>query len=104
MPLPFAAHLPGAVTLGSASKTFWGGLRIGWVRAPHERVAELVHSRLTLDLGSPVVDQLALAHLMADHDAVLEVRREQLTASRAALVSGLATNCRRGGSGCRPEG
>ena len=90
MPLPFAAHLPGAVTLGSASKTFWGGLRIGWVRAPHERVAELLHSRLTLDLGSPVVDQLALAHLMADHDAVLEVRREQLAASRAALVSGLA--------------
>jgi DNA-binding transcriptional MocR family regulator len=92
MPLPFAAHLPGAVTLGSASKTFWGGLRIGWVRAPHERVAELLHSRLTLDLGSPVVDQLALAHLMADHDAVLEARREQLAASRAALVAGLATH------------
>lgn len=92
MPLPFAAHLPGAVTLGSASKTFWGGLRIGWVRAPHERVAELLHSRLTLDLGSPVVDQLALARLMADHDAVLEVRREQLAASRAALVSGLAAH------------
>ena len=92
MPLPFAAHLPSAVTIGSASKTFWGGLRIGWVRAPHERVAELLHSRLSLDLGSPVVDQLALVHLMADHDAVLALRREQLAASRAALVSGLATH------------
>ncbi|QIK67038.1 PLP-dependent aminotransferase family protein [Nocardioides sp. HDW12B] len=92
MPLPFAAHLPGAVTVGSASKTFWGGLRIGWVRAPHDRVAELLHSRLTLDLGSPVVDQLALAHLMADHDAVVAARREQLAASRAALVAGLAAH------------
>ena len=92
MPLPFAAHLPGAVTLGSASKTFWGGLRIGWVRAPEDRVAELLHSRLTLDLGSPVVDQLALAHLMADHEAVVTARREQLAASRAALVAGLATH------------
>ena len=27
--LPFAAHHPGAVTIGSASKTLWGGLRIG---------------------------------------------------------------------------
>ena len=37
MPLPFAAHLPDVVTLGSASKAFWGGLRIGWVRAPQPR-------------------------------------------------------------------
>lgn len=89
-PLPFAAHHPQAITLGSASKTYWGGLRIGWLRAPQSRVAELLHSRLTLELGSPVVDQVALAHLMADHDAVLAARREQLTTSRAALVAALA--------------
>ena len=34
MPRPFAAYAPDTVTLGSTSKSFWGGLRIGWVRAP----------------------------------------------------------------------
>ena len=40
MPLPFAAHAPARSSLGSASKAFWGGLRIGWVRAPQPRMAE----------------------------------------------------------------
>ena len=34
MPLPFAAHDPRAITVGSSSKSHWGGLRTGWVRAP----------------------------------------------------------------------
>jgi DNA-binding transcriptional MocR family regulator len=87
--LPFAAHLPQAITLGSASKAYWGGLRLGWIRAPRERIAELLRARLVLDLGTPVVDQLALVHLMGSHDEVLAVRREQLADSRAALVSAL---------------
>jgi DNA-binding transcriptional MocR family regulator len=33
-PPPFASFAPGAITLGSASKAFWGGLRVGWIRAP----------------------------------------------------------------------
>src|SRR3954471_4079018 len=33
-PLPFAASSPGAFSLGSAGKTWWGGLRVGWVRTP----------------------------------------------------------------------
>jgi DNA-binding transcriptional MocR family regulator len=91
MPLPFAAHHPGAITLGSASKTYWGGLRIGWVRAPHARMQALVTSRLTLDLGAPVLEQLALVHLMARREEVLATRRAQLAESRATLVSGLAS-------------
>ena len=38
MPRPFAAYAPDTITLGSASKSFWGGLRLGWVRAPHDRM------------------------------------------------------------------
>ena len=91
MPLPFAAHHPGAITLGSASKTYWGGLRIGWIRAPHARMQALVTSRLTLDLGAPVLEQLALVHLMGRREEVLATRRAQLAESRAALVSGLAS-------------
>jgi DNA-binding transcriptional MocR family regulator len=91
MPLPFAAHAPDTLALGSASKAYWGGLRIGWVRAPQPRMAEVIKARLSLDLGAPVLEQLALVHLMARREEVFRVRREQLTASRAALVSALAT-------------
>jgi DNA-binding transcriptional MocR family regulator len=91
MPLPFAAHAPDTVTLGSASKAYWGGLRIGWVRAPQPRMAEVIAARLSLDLGAPVLEQLALVHLMARREEVTRSRREQLSASRAALVTALAT-------------
>lgn len=54
MPPPFATAAPGTITLGSASKGYWGGLRIGWVRVPDERTMErLVTARLGLDLGAP---------------------------------------------------
>ena len=33
MPRPFAAS-PATITIGSASKTLWGGLRLGWIRSP----------------------------------------------------------------------
>jgi DNA-binding transcriptional MocR family regulator len=53
-------------------------------------MAPLVAARLSLDLGAPVLEQLALVHLMADREQVLGVRLRQLAEARAALVSGLA--------------
>ena len=90
-PLPFAAHAPDTISLGSASKSFWGGLRIGWVRVPPSRMGAVVAARLSLDLGAPVLEQLALVHLMAERKQVLDVRLRQLAEARAALVAALAT-------------
>ena len=90
MPQPFAAHLPRSVTVGSASKTFWGGLRIGWVRAPASLMPVLLQQRLMLDLGAPVVEQLALRRLLADREALVAERRTSLLISRDALVKALA--------------
>ncbi len=64
---------------------------MGGIRAPQPRMAEVIAARLSLDLGAPVLEQLALVHLMARRDEVFRVRREQLADSRAALVSALAT-------------
>ena len=65
MPPPFAAGSPEAITIGSASKAFWGGLRIGWIRAAHGRWSEpLVESRASVDLGAAPVEQLVLADLL----------------------------------------
>ncbi len=91
MPLPFAAHDPRAITVGSSSKSHWGGLRTGWVRAPRTALAPLVASRVTSDLGAPVLEQLVLLELMRVAPGLTEARRADLRSSRDALVTALAT-------------
>ncbi|GAA5168871.1 PLP-dependent aminotransferase family protein [Ornithinimicrobium tianjinense] len=87
---PLGRHLPTAVTVGSASKTFWGGLRIGWLRVPRSRVEEFASSRLRLDLGAPVVEQLVLCHLLDRYDEIVAERRASLRAGRDVLLEGLS--------------
>jgi DNA-binding transcriptional MocR family regulator len=92
MPRPFAAYSPGAVTIGSASKAFWGGLRLGWVRAPHDLVDRMTHARVSMDLGAPVLEQLVLLRLLEGSGATLPGHRERLREQRDALVSALRTH------------
>ncbi|TGN66374.1 PLP-dependent aminotransferase family protein [Nocardioides eburneiflavus] len=87
MPRPLASYAPDAITIGSASKSFWGGLRLGWVRAPLAEMDRLVHARIGLDLGAPVLEQLVLADLLDHADEVLPLHRERLLAGRDALVA-----------------
>jgi DNA-binding transcriptional MocR family regulator len=89
MPRPFAAFSTGAVTIGSASKSFWGGLRLGWVRAPHDLVDRLTRARVSMDLGAPVLEQLVLLRLLERPDEVLVDHRARLREQRDALVSAL---------------
>lgn len=86
-PPPVAVHGREVLTIGSMSKSFWGGLRIGWVRGPAELIARLTAVRTTFDLGSPVVEQLAAAELLARADTVLPARRAQLTGRRDHLLT-----------------
>lgn len=89
MPPPFACFAPGAVTIGSASKMLWGGLRLGWLRAPDGPSMErIVGSRLSVDLGSPLIEQLALLRLLED-PAVRAAHLQRLRTQRAALVAAL---------------
>ena len=90
-PTPLAAFDRGGrvVTLGSTGKTFWGGLRIGWMRADARTIAALARVRASLDMGSPVLEQLAAAELLAEGDATLAARRESLRGRRDRLL-GLA--------------
>jgi DNA-binding transcriptional MocR family regulator len=87
MPRPFAAYAPDAITIGSASKSFWGGLRLGWIRAPREQMERLTRARISLDLGAPVLEQLVLARLLGDADAVLAANRGRLREQRDALAA-----------------
>jgi DNA-binding transcriptional MocR family regulator len=88
-PEPMGVSAPDTISVGSASKAFWGGLRIGWLRAPRERVGMLVSSRLSLDLGAPLLEQLVLCRLLRAPEALLAQRREDLRNSRDALLDAL---------------
>lgn len=89
MPLPLAAHSPTAISIGGVSKAFWGGLRVGWLRAPAAEVAALVEARYSLDLGTPVLDQLTAGELLLDAGTVLSERRSLVRAQRDAVVEAL---------------
>lgn len=83
-----SAHV---LTIGSASKIFWGGLRVGWIRAPAPVVRRLAAARAALDLGGPVLEQLVVTRLLAEIDAVVADRQTELRAAREHLLRRLAT-------------
>lgn len=55
---PFAGFDPGAITVGSLSKTLWGGIRIGWLRCPSRLVESVRAKAVQLSLGASALDQL----------------------------------------------
>ncbi|NEW39695.1 PLP-dependent aminotransferase family protein [Nocardia cyriacigeorgica] len=91
-PPPTASFARGAeiITIGSASKSFWGGLRVGWIRAGQSLITRLLGIRATVDLGTPVMDQLATTYLLEHADTILARRRNQLRDQRAALLDALS--------------
>jgi DNA-binding transcriptional MocR family regulator len=82
-----------AVTVGSASKSHWGGLRLGWIRASEEVLSRLASARYGVDLGSPVFEQLIFAELLDDPGQALDRRREDVRALRDAMVGALKWYC-----------
>ncbi|QFU87223.1 PLP-dependent aminotransferase family protein [Amycolatopsis sp. YIM 10] len=83
---PPPTPISGAVSIGSAAKTFWGGLRIGWLRGDRALVRQLAQARAGTDLGTPVVEQLACAELLGEIDQVLPGRLAELRERRALLL------------------
>lgn len=76
----------GVVRLGSMGKSFWGGLRLGWIRADVGTIQALAVRRASLDLGTPMLEQLACAHLLADDEPALAARRALLRERRDLLL------------------
>jgi len=93
-PPPLAADMAGrrdlVLTVGSMSKSFWGGLRIGWIRAERNTIATLAALRPSVDMGTAILEQLTAARLLERRDELLPERREILRARRTFLISLLA--------------
>lgn len=89
--LPFAAVADPApvVTVGSLSKSVWGGLRIGWVRADPDLLARVARVAGQAQLSGPVLEQLAACHLLDAAAEVRALRSAELRARRDVLVAAL---------------
>ncbi|HVT67282.1 MAG TPA: PLP-dependent aminotransferase family protein [Trebonia sp.] len=86
-----ASRLPNVVTVGSLSKTYWGGLRIGWVRAPEGIIARLAAAKAAADLGSPAFLQgLVAALIRSSHEQIVGHRGEWARPRYAAISAALA--------------
>ncbi|MEA5454445.1 PLP-dependent aminotransferase family protein [Sinomonas sp. JGH33] len=87
---PLAAFSPSVVTVGGLGKLAWGGLRVGWIRAGRTFIARLAQSRTSMDLGTPVFEQLVAVELMAREADLVAERRARLSEGLATMRSALA--------------
>ena len=90
-PRPIASWLPTASTavVGSLSKLFWGGLRLGFVRAPEPVALRFARVKATQDLGSAMVSQVVAHRLLQDVEAIGRWRRDDLRARYQVLAAAL---------------
>ncbi|TNE32814.1 MAG: PLP-dependent aminotransferase family protein [Alphaproteobacteria bacterium] len=90
-PPPVARYDRGGkvISLGSMSKSYWGGMRIGWVRAHPDLVGAMALHRSSHDMGSPVLEQLAAMALLQDKELSLAERRAQVRRQRDHLLARL---------------
>jgi DNA-binding transcriptional MocR family regulator len=95
LPPPLAAFDRHArvLTVGGMTKPYWGGLRVGWIRAAAPVIARLSALRVSVDMSGPVLDQLIALRLLECASQVLAERREQLRQRRDTLVLALRSHC-----------
>jgi DNA-binding transcriptional MocR family regulator len=88
-PAPIASHDSQApvLTVGSMSKLFWAGLRVGWIRTQEAGIARLLKAKTVADLGTPMVDQLVAARLLARTDEVHAERRAELVPRLDTMIT-----------------
>lgn len=92
LPAPMASFDPGglSISIGSLSKSVWGGLRIGWVRAQPSVITRLGAARALGDMSGSLLDQLIALELLDDLDTLARAQAVQLRAAREALLAALA--------------
>lgn len=107
-PLPALRALEAdrVIYLGSFSKTFAPGFRVGWVLAPHAVREKLVLAQESATLCPPVFSQFAIAEYLSRHDwrAQIVSYRDMYRARRDAMLDGLAEHMPPGTTWTHPTG
>ncbi len=75
------------MTVGTFSKSFWPGLRLGWVRASEHVVVRLARQKAVRDGGTPQLDQVFGAHLLR-HRATVAAERSARARETLAAITG----------------
>jgi DNA-binding transcriptional MocR family regulator len=91
-PPPVASYCPEAsvAVVGSLSKLLWGGLRLGFVRAPAPLALRFARVKATTDLGTSAVSQLLAERLLSGPSDVWRLRARELRSRYDVLASSLA--------------
>jgi DNA-binding transcriptional MocR family regulator len=83
----FASEAP-IVTIDSFSKIGWGGLRVGWIRAPESQIARFWRLKAVLDLGGSMPSQVIATRVLSHFDE-LRAERRSLLVERFSLMTAL---------------
>jgi len=75
---PALGRHPGVVSINSLSKTVWGGLRLGWVRASQELTRRLHRLPSASFLAPSALDELLAAEILDELAAIVQRRRRIL--------------------------
>lgn len=87
-PIAYWSKKKRVISIGSFSKTIWGGLRIGWMRVAKDDVIKYANIKATIDLGTGFLDQNAVLSL---NDAIEPIirRTADLNKKRCDFLSSL---------------
>jgi DNA-binding transcriptional MocR family regulator len=91
-PRTVAARAPDAAVLsiGSMSKLFWGGLRIGWIRGPEQMIRRINRAKAALDISASLATQVEAAWLLGHYAEICGDRLPLIRARRDQLAELLA--------------
>ncbi len=93
-PPRLSAHAPHApiINVGSLSKLYWAGLRVGWMRVPPTLTAPLTQAKTLADFGSSHPAQHAALQLLQNLPTLRQERRDAITPARDHLAHLLRTH------------
>lgn len=75
------------ICVGSLSKLFWAGLRVGWMRLPDALAAPVVQGKTLADFGSSMPSQVIALRLLSELPALRAERRATVQPARDLLVA-----------------
>lgn len=90
-PPRIAQHAPDApiINVGSLSKLYWAGLRVGWMRVPDSLHTQLAQVKTLADFGGSLPGQHVALKLLQDLPRLRAERREHVTRARDLMVEQL---------------
>lgn len=70
------------ITIGSLTKLFWSGLRVGWIRGPTPLLKAALSARVKCDLAGSIPSQILTANCLPSASDAREYRRTELLLAR----------------------